>query len=136
MNLKTALVAGALLLPIYLFAQNLSTPTESGSGLASKPAEINGSEAPGNLFENGDFSHGKSGWKSNGSVVALENGRKALRVEFNSRRPEVVRVSIRPKREAKFLLLTFKAKITDRSSGKPQEGTINVRISNPREGVY
>lgn len=139
------LVAGALLWPVFTQAQDTNTnsnttTTDSQEGTATSEAvsplekEVS---MENNLFRNGNFQAGKTGWRSHGKIVDMPDGKKALALEFNERQSEVIFTSIVPSHDAKQVDITLKLKVTDNSADKnPIKARFDIRILSAKENVY
>ncbi len=141
---KMAIVAGALLLPSLLFAQETTTATDSSSGqnaatspglsLKDPAAPVGGAKSE-NLFKNGDFTHERTGWKTHGKVVDADEHTKALEISLKSKTPEIISTTIHPDSNTRVIVVSFKAKATN-DDGSPMKTGVDVRILNPKENLF
>lgn len=136
------MVIAALLMPSLLQAEE--TPPAATPG---EPVQAESSSGPtivevpdknvANLFKNGDFQSGKTGWRGRGKVVDIGEGKKALEIDFNDRTPSIVSTTVRPDHDTRVLHIFFKAR-SDRNPSSEEKAnyTMEVRILNPKENIY
>jgi hypothetical protein len=153
--IQLTVTAGALLLPSLLVGQDVTTTTSATTSAtentatnstttssAAQPASRDLTawavvRAEDNLFKNGDFSEGKTGWKTHSKIVEIDGGKKALEIDLEDKTADIPSTVIRPKSQTKIITVSFKAKATeDGINGTPTTASVEARIFNRKENVY
>lgn len=133
----------SLLASLSLPAQETNTPTASepapsnDATPASGPAVVSmEKKAENNLFRNGNFADGKTGWRGKGKVVDIDGGRKALEVDFGDRTAALFNTVLRPESSTKIIKISFKVRMMPASGGDSTSCVFHMRVLNPRENMY
>jgi len=105
------MVTAVLLAPAMIQAQetpNTTAPsTETSSQPTSGPTVVDmGKDKEENLFRNGDFSEGKSGWRGNCNIVE-RNGVKVLEVKLRSSGPHTLNAAMKLNGDVSVLSFRF-----------------------------